>query len=145
MSLNNLSVTDVLVKTDDYTLTLFDRNTMKIETSEHELFLDVDDVEQAVDKIENTRYSTLTELDRRILGKIITRKNERYAELAKLKRIDSHSSDYISVISAIEREEDNELTPQETLNRLNEIVDRTIDSLEQHVADTCWPNKLQER
>lgn len=145
MNFNNLAVTDTLTENEDYTISLFDRNTIKIETGDEEIFLDAEDIQTAADKIDDTSYATLTELDRRVLGKIITRKNERYAELAKQHRINSHSGDYISIINAIEREEDTELSPQEILNRLNEIVDRTITSLEEQITDTGWPQKLQER
>jgi hypothetical protein len=145
MNFNNLAVTDTLTENKDYTISLFDRNTVRIETGDEEIFLDAEDIQTAADKIDDTSYATLTELDRRVLGKIITRKNERYAELAKLHLIDSHSGDYISIIHAIEREEDTELSPQEILNRLNEIVDRTITSLEEQITDTGWPQKLQER
>jgi hypothetical protein len=145
MNFNNLAVTDTLTENEDYTISLFDRNTVRIETGDEEIFLDAEDIQTAADKIDDTSYATLTELDRRVLGKIITRKNERYAELAKQHRINSHSGDYISIINAIEHEEDTELTPQETLNRLNKIVDRTITSLEEQITDTGWPQKLQER
>lgn len=145
MNFNNLAVTDTLTENEDYTIFLFDRNTVRIETGDEEIFLDAEDIQTAADKIDDTGYATLTELDRRVLGKIITRKNERYAELAKQHRINSHSGDYTSIINAIEREEDTELSPQEILNRLNEIVDRTITSLEEQIKDTGWPQKLQER
>lgn len=145
LSLNNLTVTDVLTETENYTISLFDRNTVRIETADNEIFLDAEDINTAADEIQETSYATLTELDRRVLGKIITRKNERYAELAKLHRIDSHSGDYISTIHAIEREEDTELCPQEILERLDEIVDRTVTSLEEQIKETGWPQKLEKR
>lgn len=136
MDLNELEVTDVLVEKEDCTVHLFDRSTVRIENRGQDIFLDV----EAVDGIGDVGFSTLTELDRRILGKILARKNERYAELAKRLRKDAHSGGYIQTIQTSL----DDPSPREVLDQLDKITDQAIQDLEQYVENTGWPTDLQK-
>jgi hypothetical protein len=142
---DNLIGNETITETKNCTISLFNRNTVRIETKTDEIFLDTEDIKATADKIDNISHARITELDRRILSKISTRKNMQYAELAKKHRINAHNGDYTSIIQTIEREEETELYPQEILERLDEIVDRTITRLEQQTKDTERPQKPEEQ
>lgn len=141
VELNSKEITDTLVETEAYSIHLFDQETLRIDTGDREVFVDIEDADTAVDEARETRYSTLTELDRKMITRIWSEKDGRYAALAKQFREDTHSGDYLETIDFIE---DGELSPQEVLDRFDEIVETAIQNLEQYVRDEGWPDNLEQ-
>jgi hypothetical protein len=141
VELKSEEITDTLVETEGYSIHLFDRETLRIDTGDREVFVDIKDADTAVDKAREAGYSTLTELDRKMITRIWSEKNGRYAALAKRFREDAHSGDYLETIEFIE---DGELSPREILGRFDEIVETAIENLEQYIQDEGWPDDLEQ-
>lgn len=141
MELKSEEITDTLVETEAYSIQLFDQKTLRIDTGDREVFVDIEDADTAVEEAREAGYSTLTELDRKMITRIWSEKNGRYAALAKQFREDAHSGDYLETIELIE---DGELSPREILGRFDEIVETVIQNLEQYVKDERWPDNLKQ-
>ena len=141
VELNSEEITDTLVETEAYSIHLFDQETLRIDTGDREVFVNIEDADTAVDEAKEAGYSTLTELDRKMITRIWSEKNGRYAALAKQFREDAHSGDYLETINFIE---DRELGPRDILGRFDEIVETAIQNLEQYVRDEGWPENLEQ-
>jgi hypothetical protein len=141
VELKSEEITDTLAENEGYSIHLFDRETLRINIGDREVFVDIEDADTAVDKAREAEYSTLTELDRKMITRIWSEKNGRYAALAKRFREDAHSGDYLETIEFIE---DGELSPREILGRFDEIVETAIENLEQYIQDEGWPDDLEQ-
>ena len=141
VELKSEEITDTLAETEGYSIHLFDHETLRIDTGDREVFVDIEDADTAVDEARKAGYSTLTELDRKMITRIWSEKNGRYAALAKRFREDAHSGDYLETIELIE---DGELNPREILGRFDEIVETAIHKLEQYVRAEGWPDGLKQ-
>lgn len=131
-------LTETLVETEAYSIHLFDRETLRIETEDGDTFLNLLDAKIAASDAQRINHTARTELDRKIITRIWREKSARYATLAKQLRGNRHNGDYLNTFS-----KNNELGPRETLEQFDELIDQAIQELERYVENCGWPEDLK--